>query len=79
LGGGTIFCKAMLCWLSLKSKIHVSVTEYSALRAEFDKVFGLGHGCEPVRVEAFRPQGSIERFHERIVGRLPGKLTLALA
>ena len=44
----------------------------------FDPLAGIGHGQEPGGIQAFRPQGGVERLDEGIVGRLarPGEVDL---
>ena len=37
-----------------------------------DDLRGLGQVCEPVHVQAFGPQRTVERFHISVVGWLPG-------
>ena len=36
-----------------------------------DELLGFSQRGEPVRIQAFRSQRSVERFHLRVVGRLP--------
>ena len=43
------------------------------LTLAFDNLFGVRQILEPLGIQAFGPEGSIERFDEGIVGRLPGR------